>query len=120
MSICVALYTYRMDKTTAENEQLALAEIQVLLSQLRTQLSILRAGMGLVAGAISIAFILFTSNWLAQSEAFWLDMPIKAFLGVLVVVGLWRMLAAERKLRRINRLIHEMEKNNKLVDRIVF
>lgn len=103
----------------SKNEQLVLAEMQVLLSQLRTQLSILRAGMGLIAGAVSIAFILFTSNWLITSELSWLDLPAKAFLGVLTSVGLWRLLSAERKLKRINKLIHKMEKQDKLVDSII-
>jgi uncharacterized membrane protein YcjF (UPF0283 family) len=102
-----------------QNEQLVLAEMQVLLSQLRTQLSILRAGMGLVAGAVSIAFILFTSNWIAQSSVPWLDLPAKTFLGVLVIVGLWRLMSSERKLRKINKLIHQMQAKDKLVDSII-
>lgn len=100
-------------------EQLILAEMQVLLAQLRTQLSILRAGIGLIAASISVAFLLFTSDWLMTSDLSWLDLPAKAFLGVLVIVGLWRILGAERKLKRINKLIHEMEKKNKLVDSII-
>ncbi len=102
-----------------KNEQLILAEMQVLLAQLRTQLSILRAGMGLVAGAVSIAFLLFTSDWLARSEVPWLDLPAKTFLGVLVIVGLWRLMSSERKLRKINRLIHQMQEKNKLVDQLI-
>jgi len=102
-----------------ESVQLILAEMQVLLAQLRTQLSILRAGIGLIAGSISIAFLLFASNWLLESELSWLDLPAKTFLGVLVIVGLWRILSAERKLKRINKLIHQMEKKNKLVDSII-
>lgn len=102
-----------------KNEQLVLAEMQVLLAQLRTQLSILRAGMGLIAGSISIAFLLFTSDWLQNSEFAWLDLPAKLTLGVFAIVGLWRLLSAERKLRRINKLIHQMQKKDKLVDQII-
>lgn len=102
-----------------QNDQLILAEMQVLLAQLRTQLSILRAGMGLVAGSISIAFLLFTSDFVKQSEVPWLDLPAKAFLGFLVIVGLWRLMSSERKLRKINKLIHEMQEKNKVVGSII-
>jgi len=102
-----------------KNEQLVLAEMQVLLAQLRTQLSIVRAGMGLIAGSVSIAFILFTSNWLERSELAWLDLPAKGMLGMLTIVGLWRLLNAERKLKRIHKLIRNMEKQDKLIDQII-
>lgn len=102
-----------------QNEQLILAEMQVLLAQLRTQLSILRAGMGLVAGSVSIAFLLFTSDFVAKSEVPWLDLPAKTFLGVLVIVGLWRLMSSERKLRKINKLIHQMQEKNKVVDQLI-
>jgi uncharacterized membrane protein YidH (DUF202 family) len=102
-----------------KNEQLMLAEMQVLLAQLRTQLSILRAGMGLVAGSVSIAFLLFTSNWLEYSNVPWLDLPAKTFLSLLVIVGLWRLLSSERKLHKIHKLIHQMQSKDKLVDSII-
>ena len=103
----------------APNEQLLLAEMQVLLAQMRTQLSILRAGMAIVAGALTIAFLLLTNHWVLEGEWAWADIPIKVVLGLFAILGLWRMASAERKIRRIQKLIHSAEHQNKLVDELI-
>lgn len=104
---------------SAQTEQLMLAEMQVLLAQLRTQLSILRAGMGLLAGAVSMAFILFATPWFFAGDLVWLNLPVKIGLALIALLGFWRFLSAERKIKRINKLIRELEKEDKLVGKLV-
>ncbi|MDZ4226086.1 MAG: hypothetical protein U1C66_01185 [Patescibacteria group bacterium] len=108
-----------MNNQEAQNEQLLLAEMQVLLSQLRTQLSILRAGMAIIAGSLTITFLLLTNHWILEGEWGWADLPVKIVLGLLAVLGLWRMANAERKIRLIQKLIHTSEHENKLVDKLI-
>lgn len=108
-----------MSKETQPSDQLILAEVQVLLAQMRTQLSLLRAGMALVAGSLTIAFLLLTNHWVLEGQWAWADLPIKIILGLTGVMGLWRLASAERKILRIHRLIREVERKNKLVGEIM-
>lgn len=93
--------------------------MQVLLAQMRTQLSILRAGMAIIAGALTIAFLLLTNHWVLEGQWAWADLPVKLLLGTAAIIGLWRMGSAERKIRRIHKLIREVERKNKLVGEIM-
>lgn len=102
-----------------QSTQLILAEMQVLLAQMRTQLSILRAGMALVAGALTITFLLLTNHWVLEGEWALADLPVKVVLGLFAILGLWRMASAERKIKRIQKIIHEAEHKNKLVDQLI-
>src|SRR3989338_7433585 len=102
-----------MSHHTQPSDQLILAEVQVLLAQMRTQLSILRAGMALIAGTLTIAFLLLTNHWILESEWAWADLPIKMILAATAIIGLWRLASAERKIRRIHQLIREVEHKNK-------
>ena len=102
-----------------KNEQLLLAEMQVLLAQMRTQLSILRAGMAIVAGSLTITFLLLTNHWVLEGEWALLDVPVKVVLGVVAIVGLWRIASAERKIKRIQKLIHSEELKNKTIDKLM-
>ena len=108
-----------MSNNTKPSDQLILAEVQVLLSQMRTQLSILRAGMAIIAGVMTIAFLLLTNHWVLEGQWAWADLPIKITLGLVAVLGLWRLASAERKIRRIHKLIREVEHKNKLVGEIM-
>ena len=103
----------------AKNEQLLLAEMQVLLAQMRTQLSILRAGMAIVAGSLTITFLLLTNHWVLEGEWALLDVPVKVVLGVVAIVGLWRITSAERKIKRIQKIIHSAELKNKTIDELM-
>ena len=96
-----------------------LAEMQVLLAQLRTQLSILRAGMALVAGSLTIAFLLLTNHWVLEGSWAWADLSVKVVLGLAAVLGLWRIASSERKVRRIQQLIHSTERKNKIIDELI-
>src|SRR5436853_6130849 len=98
-----------MSTSQPKSEQLVLQEMQVLLAQLRTQLSILRAGMGVMAAAISIMFLLLTNPEVLQGGLSGLELPVKIILGLVAAGGLWRLVSAERKIRRIHHLIHKME-----------
>ncbi len=108
-----------MSNKTQPSDQLILAEMQVLLAQMRTQLSLLRAGMAIVAGSLTIAFLLLTNHWVLEGQWAWTDLPIKIILGILAILGLWRLAWAERRILRIHKLIRELESKNKLVGEIM-
>ncbi|HYF13426.1 MAG TPA: hypothetical protein VD928_03995 [Candidatus Paceibacterota bacterium] len=104
---------------SVKSDQLILAEIQVILAQMRTQLSILRAGMGLIAGSMTVMFLLLTNDWVLANQAPWVDLPVKILLGIVAVIGFWRLTSAERKIRRLNKILHKMERENKVVNEIM-
>lgn len=89
---------------TKPTEQLLLAEMQVLLAQLRTQLSLLSAGMGLFGGSLTIYFLLQANHWAVIG----LDrypLQAKGALIIIALLGLWRFMSAERKIMLIHKLI---------------
>lgn len=99
-------------------DQLLLAEMQVLLAQLRTQLSIVRAGMALFGGAVTVYFVLEANQW----NVFGIDdfiLEAKLALGVIALLGLWRFMSAERKIVLVHKLIHKAEGDSKLIDELM-
>ncbi|MBI2004983.1 hypothetical protein HYS79_02370 [Patescibacteria group bacterium] len=100
-------------------EEITLAELQVLLSQLRTQLSIVRTGVGALLGALSLTFLILANQWTFKGDWAWLNMLFYVMLGVLVFLGLWRMAVAERKLVAINKIIHNIERKDKHIEELI-
>jgi hypothetical protein len=99
-------------------EQLMLAEMQVLLAQMRTQLSIVRVGMALTSGALTIFFVLEANHW----DLFGLmgyEWYLRCALAIMALIGLWRFANAEHKIVKIHRLIREAEEKNKRIGEIM-
>ncbi len=115
------MYNSCVQKSTLDKdgEELTLAELQVLMSQLRTQLSIMRTGVAALVGALSIAFLILANQWTFRGDWAWLNMPFYIMLTVLVCVGLWSMVAAERKLIAINKIIHKIERKDKHIEELI-
>lgn len=100
-------------------EEIELSELQVLFAQLRTQLSIMRTGVGVLVGSLSVLFLLLANEWVVGERGALLDYFAKGILALLIVIGLWRIMVAQRKLRAINNMIHKIEAGDKRVDELV-
>jgi hypothetical protein len=100
------------------SEQLMLAEMQVLLAQMRTQLSVVRVGMALTSGAVTVFFILEANQWqIFGLEPY--DWYLRFVLAAVIILGLWRFGNAERKIVKIHHLIREAEKKNERIGEIM-
>lgn len=110
------MHKHALDK---DGEELTLAELQVLMSQLRTQLSIMRTGVVALVGALSLTFLILANQWTFKDEWAWLNIPFYLMLVALVCVGLWRMAVAERKLVAINKMIHKIERKDKRIEDLI-
>jgi disulfide bond formation protein DsbB len=101
-----------------KTEQLMLAEMQVLLAQLRTQLSVVRVGMALTSGAVTIFFVLEANNWqLFGLETY--NWYFRIALALVALLGVGRFANAERKIVKIHHLIRASEEKNKRIGEIM-
>ncbi len=103
-----------------EPEQLLLAEMQVLLAEKRTYYALLRTGMAVVTLPLSIViFLLATAKYGGIFNHWWLATIVFAGLIAISLSGVGIMNHSQRKLRKIDRMIHVIEHENKRVDEII-
>jgi hypothetical protein len=102
-----------------ENEQLLLAEMQVLLSELRTHLSLVRTGAGVSVGAISVFFLTLVNGAYLPGKLQLYEGYIYFFLAFLTVVGVILFVNSQAKILAIRRLIRRAKHENTRVDQIV-
>jgi uncharacterized membrane protein YidH (DUF202 family) len=101
-------------------EELLLNEIQLLLAEKRTYLSLLRTGLAVFGAPLSIVvFLLATTNFHGIFENHLIGGVIIGTLIFISLVGLWIFFGADRKLTRINRLIYRIKNENKRVAEII-
>ncbi len=101
-------------------EQLLLAEMQVLLAEKRTYYALLRTGMAVITVPLSIMlFLLATAKYGGIFNHWWLATIVFAGLISTSLSGVWILNQSRRKLRKIDRMIHVIEHENKRLNEII-
>lgn len=104
----------------ADQEQLLINEVQLLLAEKRTYFSVLRTGVAVFALPLSIIVFLVA---IAASRPIPFHPAAVATIGGLLllisVAGLWLISSSEFKLRRINHLIDSIKKEHKRLAEII-
>lgn len=103
----------------SKNEQLLLAEMQVLLAQLRTHLSLVRTGAGLLVSSVTVAFLLLTNYSALPAQLQQFALVANGGLGAIALLGLFIFARSEKKILIISRLIREAEHKNKRIDKLI-
>lgn len=103
-----------------EPEDLILGEIQLVLSEKRTSLSALRTGIAIFAFPLSVLSVLIATSRLyeAQNVLHWL-LPLLLINLALVILGIYLIADAIRRIRRYNRLIDEFKRNHTRLARLL-
>ena len=109
------------NKTPGPNdEQLLLNEIQLLLAEKRTYYALLRTGMGIFTLPLTMVAVLAgTSEYHSVFSSFGLGFLIITVLIAISLVGLSLFYQAERKIKRLNRMIRLIERENKRIAEIL-
>lgn len=108
-----------MDKKIL-SEQLLLSEIQVLLSEKRTYYAILRTGLGIITVPLTvIIFLSATAQYHKLFSYVWIGAVLIICLLAMSLFGVALFFYAQRKLRRLQKLIRIIENKNQRVDEIV-
>lgn len=107
-------------KKRKTNEQLLLNEIQLLLAEKRTYYALLRTGVAIFTLPIPLLAILLATN--EYHRIFfnaWIACTILGFLITISLVGLSLFYKAEKKVKRLDRMIRLIEKENKRIAEIL-
>lgn len=102
-----------------EDEQLLINEMKLLLAEKRTHLAIFRTGAALFALSVTALGV-----FLAQADPTsllildWSTLVIGVLLTV-AVAGIWQMYHSNKKIKRLNAFIKEIEEKDKRLADIV-
>ncbi|QDU68163.1 hypothetical protein [Engelhardtia mirabilis] len=101
-------------------ETLLLAEAQVLLAEKRTSLSAVRTGIAVVALPLSIVSVLIaTSKLYAWSEVEHLIWPVLLACALLFVLGTYLIVRALLRIRRFDRKLTRLSRDNSTLSGLV-
>lgn len=109
--ILISAYRPVMQKT--DQREMVFDEVNLLLSEKRTALSILRTGIAIFLIPLSIGSVLIaTSQLYKPDKILFLLVPVLAGCTLLILISLWLIVIAFVKLRHNEkRLDHIIEKN---------
>lgn len=90
----------------AESDSVAMNEVQLLMSEARTALSLMRTGIAVIALPLSVLSVLVaTSKYYDALNVLGLLLPLGLLCVVLVLFGGYLIAHAWAKIRRIDRLV---------------
>lgn len=103
-----------------EPDDLILGEVQLVLAEKRTSLSALRTGIAIFALPLSVLSVLIATSRLyeAQHVLHWLLPLLLINLG-LIILGIYLIADAIRRIRRYNRLIDEYKRRHTRLARLL-
>lgn len=108
------------EENASISSAMAINEVQLLLAEKRTALAVLRTGVALVALPMSImSFLVATSRYYETIQVLHLLVPLGIFCLILGGFGTFLILSSLKRMRRYDRLIHEIKRRHSLVARFL-
>lgn len=108
------------EKRGKRPETLLLSEVQVLLAEKRTYYSILRTGLAIITVPLSIIiFLIAAKDFHNLFQSFWLSLIIVGCLLAISIAGVYLVVKSSRKVKKIDRMILGIEKEDDRVDNLV-
>jgi uncharacterized membrane protein YidH (DUF202 family) len=107
-----------MQKT--DQREMVFDEVNLMLSEKRTALSILRTGIAIFSIPLSLGSVLIaTSQLYDPDQILYLIVPVLAGCTLLVLISLWLMITAAVKLRNNERRLDRLIEKNQFLRNIV-
>lgn len=104
------------EETPQISSAMAINEVQLLLAEKRTALAVFRTGIALVALPMSImSFLIATSRYYEVINVLHLLIPLGILCLVLFAVGGFLVFTSLKRMRRYDRLIHEIKSRHSIV-----
>ncbi|WP_298607045.1 hypothetical protein [uncultured Thiothrix sp.] len=92
-----------------QHEALAINEVQLLLAEKRTSLSILRTGLAVLVLPMTVtSFLIATSSHYQWLNIWYFLLPLMLLNLLLVVLGAYLILHSMKKMLHYDRLIHQL------------
>lgn len=107
-----------MQKT--DQREMVFDEVNLMLSEKRTALSILRTGIAIFSIPLSLGSVLIATSKLYNPEKIlFLMVPVLAGCSLLVLIALWLIVSAFVKLRNNDRRLDQIVQKNQFLRNIV-
>ena len=105
-----------MDETTDRADTIIINEVQLILAEKRTSLSVLRTGITVLVLPLSVMSVLIaTSKYYDILHVFHFVVPLMALNIALIVLGAYLIIRATVRLHRYDRMIRQIKtKHSKL------
>lgn len=104
------------DRRTAATDATAMTEVQLLLSEGRTALSLMRTGIAVFALPLSVLSVLVaTSKYYDALDVLHFLLPLAALCGILVLLGGYLVIHSLLKIRRLDRLIYRIKREHSAI-----
>ena len=98
----------------------AVDEIQILLSEKRTSLSVMRTGIAVFALPLSVLSVLIaTSRFYTLSHVLHLLIPLMILLVLLILLGIYRVTHAFRRIRSYDQFIRKLKNRYGILTELV-
>jgi uncharacterized membrane protein YidH (DUF202 family) len=99
---------------------LAINEVQLILAEKRTSLSVMRTGIGILVLPLSVvSFLIATSKYYNVFHVLHFLIPLIVLNIVLVVFGAYLIIHSVIRMRHYDRLIHEIKHNYSIIDKFI-
>lgn len=109
-----------MNDQREEQESIAINEVQLLLAEKRTSLSVMRTGIAVLVLPLSIlSFLIATSKYYSLAEILHIFIVLLVMLAILIVFGFYLILHSLVRMRHYDRLIHEIKLNHNVVGKYI-
>lgn len=103
-----------------QSDILGINQIQLLLAEKRTSLSVLRTGIALLALPLSVFSVLIaTSKYYDLADAVWMLAAVWLVNLVLIGFGIYLIVNALRRIRQYNREVEAIKRQHPLLHRLV-
>jgi uncharacterized membrane protein YidH (DUF202 family) len=99
-----------------ENTSIAINEVQLLLAEKRTSLSVMRTGIAVLALPLSVLSVLIaTSKYYDVQTVIHLLIPLGGLVLVLIVLGIYLIIRSMIRMRRYEHLIRQLKLKHSLI-----
>ena len=107
-------------KTKKPSEPILLDEIELLLSEKRTNYSVLRTGFAVLTVALSaMVFLIATKDYFKTFSHMWAVVLVTAVLFAFVIAGIVMCISGMRKIKKIDKTILGIQKEDKRIEKII-
>jgi uncharacterized membrane protein YidH (DUF202 family) len=105
-----------MNDDTTRTDAIAINEVQLILAEKRTSLAVMRTGIAVLALPLSVMSVLTaTSRYYSVLNVLHFLVPLGVINLALIIIGVYLIVRSMRRMRRHDRLIHEIKLKHSLI-----
>ena len=109
-----------MNDDTNKIDLMAINEVQLILSEKRTSLSLMRTGIAVLALPLSVlSFLIATSKYYDVLHVLHFLVPLGALILALIVFGNYLIIHSIIRMRHYDRSINEIKRKHSIIEKLI-